>query len=129
MVKNLPCVRNKIIACCVLRENSEEKRNIMKMVLKGISLAEVDRLFLCEDREQLRCCSGTVVILVKTGKIRVVLWNLLLCEDREELRAVVDSLHLNEEKQQLQAVVMDCLRLNEDREELRAVLMDSLLLY
>jgi hypothetical protein len=128
MAKNLPCLRNKVIACCVLRGKPEEKRSNMKMVLKGISLAEVDRLFLYEQREQLRCCSGTVFILAKTGKIRVVLWTLHLCEDREELPAVVDCL-LNEEKQQLQAVVIDCLRLDEEREELWAVVMDCLLLY
>lgn len=80
-------------------------------------MAEVDRLFLYEDKEQLRCCSGTVFVWVKTGKIRVVLWTLILCEDREELRAVVDWLHFNEENQQLQAVVMDCLLLYQDREE------------
>jgi hypothetical protein len=35
-VKNLPFMRNKIIACCVLRGKPEERRNIMKIVLKGI---------------------------------------------------------------------------------------------
>ena len=111
-VKNLTSVRNKIITGCVLRGNPEERRNIMKMVLKGMSFVEVNRLFLYEGKEQLRCCSGTVFILVKTGKIRVVLWTLNLREDREELRAVVDCLHLNEENQQLRAFV-DCLHLNE----------------
>jgi hypothetical protein len=45
MVKNLPYVRNKVIACCVLIRKPGERRNIMKIVLKRISLAEVERLF------------------------------------------------------------------------------------
>jgi hypothetical protein len=43
------------------------------------------------------------------GKDRKDLCTLHLCEDRKELRAVVDCLHLNEEKHQLQAVDVDCL--------------------
>jgi hypothetical protein len=108
-------MRNKISACCVLKGKPEERRNIKEMVLKGIRLAEVDCLCLYEDREELHCCSRTVFILVKTGKVRVVLCTLRLCEDRKELRAVVDCLHLNEERKQLQAVVMDCPHLDEGK--------------